>query len=263
MTDSFWQSTLIWLREFWHFLPVLLPRWLGAWLFCLLFLVFVFRALQPRLRSHIHRFDEQMNIFARRLRYKLLQADAVLEPNTAPAERVLLTWFFRFWTNFASAPSLSVIAIFFAVWVFHEKMQTTFQYFFDPTSDFFRNPWLLPALCYFGSMALSYVTKRVFRRPRPERKHGAFGHRLRDGSFPSGHSLTAFCFWMMCVAALALSGASIVNILLFAVVAVTIVLLTGLSRIYMAVHWPSDVAGGYVIGAVWTIVCFFALRGVL
>jgi undecaprenyl-diphosphatase len=112
-------------------------------------------------------------------------------------------------------------------------------------------------------MGLSYILKRVFKRVRPLRKEGSFGHALRDGSFPSGHSLTAFAFWMMCVFALALIGASIASTLLFAVVAIAIVFLTGLSRIYMAVHWPSDVAGGFVIGAVWTVVCFFALRGAL
>jgi membrane-associated phospholipid phosphatase len=235
---------------------------------CLLFLIYTFRALKPRLRSRIARLDETLQLFARRLRYRLQQADAVLEPDKPPSERVLVTWFFRFWTNFASAPSLSVISIGLAIWMFHQKMQqVTYGNFgqigqiaggFSALSeDVLKSTslWLLPALCYFGSMGLSYVLKRAFRRARPLREKGAFGHRLKDGSFPSGHSLTAFCFWMMC--------ALVVSTPLFALVAIAVVLLTGLSRIYMAVHWPSDVVGGYVIGAVWTAFCFLALRSVL
>lgn len=263
-TDSIWQSAALWLHAFWQFLPELLPRWFGAWATTLLFLIYTFGQLRPLIRDQVKHFDETMGAFARRLRYKLEQVDAALEPQTQPGERVLLTWFFRFWTNFASAPSLSVIAIGLAIWMFHHG---AIEYRVMPPNVPQRfhgsSQWLLPALCYFGSMGLSYVLKRIFRRPRPERKEGAFGHRLRDGSFPSGHSLTAFCFWMMCVVSMMLSGAALWSTLLFGLLAIAIVLLTGLSRIYMAVHWPTDVAGGYVIGAVWTVVCFFALRGLV
>jgi membrane-associated phospholipid phosphatase len=253
-TITIWRSVALWFGEFLHFLPQIFPRFAAAWFLCLLFLIYAFRTLKPRLQSRIVRFDETLQLFARRLRYRLQQADAALEPNKPPTERVLLTWFFRFWTNFASAPSLSVISIGMAIWMFH-RARISFILSSFITPFYFTEKWLLPVLCYFGSMGLSYVLKRVFRRVRPVREKGAFGHRLKDGSFPSGHSLTAFCFWIMC--------ALVVSTPLFALVAIAIVLLTGLSRIYMAVHWPSDVVGGYVIGAVWTAFCFVALRGVL
>lgn len=255
------QSALLWLREFFFAIPVLLPRFFVSWLVCLLVLLFSFRALKPRLRSGVLKFDEAMNKFARRLRYRLQQADAVLEPDTQPEERVLLTWFFRFWTNFASAPSLSVISIALAIWMYHRFFIELPDIVYPTHYLHATQQWLLPALCYFGSMGLSYVLKRVFKRLRPVRHKGAFGHALQDGSFPSGHSLTALAFWMMCILAF-MQAASPLSTLLFAAVAVSVVLLTGLSRIYMAVHWPSDVAGGYVIGAVWTLFCFLALRGV-
>jgi membrane-associated phospholipid phosphatase len=58
---------------------------------------------------------------------------------------------------------------------------------------------------------------------------------------------------------LGLSGAAWPLVLLFGILAVTVVALTGLSRIYLGVHFPSDVIGGYIIGAVWCVMCFAAL----
>ena len=250
-----------WLYAFFPFFLRVLPFWFGAWLVTLLVLLFSFKALMPRLRSRVLKFDEAMNQWARRLRYKLRRADAALEPNTPPSERVLLTWFFRFWTNFASAPSLSVIAFAVPLWFYHRSWNGPMQYldslgYFNATRF-----WLLPAFCYFGSMGLSYIFKRVFKRLRPVRHKGAFGHGLRDGSFPSGHSLTAFCFWLAMIASVSHQSQSLAATLACAVIAVSIVALTGLSRIYMAVHWPSDVAGGYVIGAIWTTIFLFACIG--
>jgi len=257
--NSFFGLITDWLREFFPFLAGIFPVWFGSWVVCLLILLFSFRALKPRLRSRVLKFDEVMNAWARRLRYKLQQADAVLEPNTPLPERVLLTWFFRFWTNFASAPSLSVLAFAIPLWFFvvgvADKGPNPPEIFASQTY------WLLPAFCYYGSMGLSYVLKRVFKRLRPVRDKGAFGHSLRDGSFPSGHSLTAFCFWIAMIVSVWHQTLSLAYTIPFAVVAISIILLTGLSRIYMAVHWPSDVAGGFVIGTVWAVIFFIACSG--
>ena len=95
------------------------------------------------------------------------------------------------------------------------------------------------------------------------RAEGSFGHKMSDASFPSGHSLTSFCFWTGCVMAAALLGLGASQYALLAVATTLTILFTGLSRIYMGVHFPSDVVGGYVIGIVWCIVCYFALVPVL
>jgi membrane-associated phospholipid phosphatase len=252
-----------WLYEFWPFFGATLPRWLGAWLATAFVLIFAFRALKPRLRTRALAFDSLMNRWARSLRYKLQQADAALEPNTPPSERVFLTWFFRFWTNFASAPSLSFFAFAIPIWFFHRCLKTNPIDYLDwqmRTRACFEmeRVWLIPLFCYFGSMGLSYILKRVFKRVRPVRDKGAFGHSLRDASFPSGHSLTAFCFWMPMIGAVFLQTHHPGVIVAFAIIAILIVALTGLSRIYMAVHWPSDVAGGFIIGAVWLTIFFLA-----
>jgi membrane-associated phospholipid phosphatase len=243
-------SSLIgaWLREFLPFVIEFFPRWFGIWLVCLVVLVFGFKAIRSNARSLVGRVDTVFSQWARRMRYK----NAMSDPEGT--ERVGLTWFFRFWTNFASAPCLGFLAFAIPIWAYINYISRTPDLSL-PLQEL-RNtlPWLLPTFCYYGSMGLSYVLKRVFRRARPLREKGAFGHRLKDGSFPSGHSLTAFSFWVPFIVTVSLLTHSLSLTSGFAVIALSIVGLTGLSRIYMAVHWPSDVLGGYIIGAVWTAI---------
>jgi len=178
-----------------------LPLWLGAYLFSLLVLVFTFQWLKPRLKPGLVRLDDKVRARALRWRYR--------DPVQAKRERVALTWFFRFWTNFASAPALSCFAILLPM-VAIAKMATQVQpgmiisgvpefAFFRVGANTYIAPTLyfLPGLSYFGAMLLSFAKKRVFKRVRPPRPAGAFGHKMKDGSFPSGHSLTAICFWVM------------------------------------------------------------------
>lgn len=235
-----------WVAAFGKEIPVLFWRWLAGWAWSYILLVVTISLFRRPLSNFIGHFDGKVRRLAHRWRYK--------GPHTATEElieRVMLSWFFRFWTNFASAPSL----IFFSFAV------PIVIYMNAPESPaLFRGTgiWLMPGLCYAGGMLLSFWLKRVFKRVRPERIEGAFGHKLRDHSFPSGHSLTSFCFWIMCIAALAVNNSGL-GLWLFGIAAVSVVLLTGLSRIYLAVHWPSDVAGGYCIGTLWTFVCYVVL----
>ena len=185
-------------------------------------------------------------------------------------ERVPLTWFFRFWTNFASAPALCTFSLGAPLLVYMGSRKLLGKV---PSWLLRGNapglawqsalPWLIPGLCYAGSMLMSWVLKRVFKRLRPQRKAGAFGHKLQDGSFPSGHSLTSFCFWVGAVWTLAFIGAPAFVTLPFALWATAVIALTGLSRIYMGVHFPSDVLGGFTIGLVWCATCLTVLPRVL
>jgi len=224
--------------------PELWPRFALAWLAALVGLVIVVSLLKKLIRPQVLRGDARIRAWAKRVRYQ----DAVAAGDDA-IERHRRTWFFRFWTNFASAPTLSVFSLATAIWATGNVAEPRLFY--------------LPGLAYGGSMLLSWVSKRVFKRARPERAPGAFGHKLADGSFPSGHSLTSFCFWFMLAAAAITAGlpGAVVSTLILAAFAV--VTLTGLSRIYLGVHFPSDVLGGYGIGAAWCALCYFALHPLL
>ncbi len=186
-------------------------------------------------------------------------------------ERVPLTWFFRFWTNLASAPALCTFSLGAPLIIYAlsrnllGKVPAWLVQGHSAPELAWRDalPWLMPGLCYSGAMLMSWVLKRVFKRLRPQRKAGAFGHKLQDGSFPSGHSLTSFCFWVGAVWTMAFIGAPALFTLPFALWATAVVLLTGLSRIYLGVHFPSDVLGGYTIGLAWCVTCLTVLPRVL
>ncbi len=229
-------------RQFIALIPSVGPRFLLAWIVTLTVLMVIFQVMKPKVRGHLMQLDTHVRDWARVLRYR-----DHADPTT---DRVLRTWFFRFWTNFASAPSLIVLSIGLATWAVanHPAHETLFFF---------------PGFCYMGSSFLSYFSKRVFKRPRPQRAEGSFGHKMKDASFPSGHSLTSFCFWTGCVLIAALLGIGVLPYTALVVGAILTIFFTGLSRIYMGVHFPSDVVGGYVIGIVWCAVCYFALVPVL
>lgn len=244
-------------------LPSLLALFALAWIFSVALLVLGFRGVKNRVRNHVTRVDNAIRVWAARLRYR---EESHLSEHAVENERIVLSWFFRFWTNFASAPSLSFFSLVMPFWFYERALHSgAVSHSTTPFAPVaFSSFLLLPGLCYAGSMLMSYVLKRVFKRVRPPRKGFAFGHKLKDPSFPSGHSLTAFCFWASCAVTIACwSGWESVAVVLFSLMAFAIIALTGLSRVYLGVHFPSDVLGGYFIGFVWCLACFIALSPVL
>jgi membrane-associated phospholipid phosphatase len=230
--------------QFMAALPALFPRFALAWALSFALVIVTVFFLKSQIRPQVLRADARIRAWARTLRY-----EDVIATGPRAAERHARTYFFRFWTNFASAPSLICQSLALAIWATGNAAQPRLFY--------------LPGLSYAGSMLLSFVSKRVFKRVRPVREEGAFGHKLKDGSFPSGHSLTCFSFWIMLVVSALLVHTVPLWTGLLVAAALFIVALTGLSRIYLGVHFPSDVIGGYSIGLLWCVVCYFALSPVL
>jgi undecaprenyl-diphosphatase len=68
---------------------------------------------------------------------------------------------------------------------------------------------------------------------------------------------------MMLAATAAIVGISLSWIGVLVAAAILIVTLTGLSRVYLGVHFPTDVLGGYSMGLIWCVVCYFVLRPAL
>lgn len=89
--------------------------------------------------------------------------------------------------------------------------------------------------------------KNVFDRARPD----PLGHEVavHNLAFPSGHSANAMAGWL----AIALLAAGPRLRTPAIVLALAIAFVTGLCRLLLQVHWPTDVAGGWAFGAAWTL----------
>ena len=108
---------------------------------------------------------------------------------------------------------------------------------------------ILMAVTIGGAAILMWGLKILFHRTRPE---PYFGIPVpTDYSFPSGHSLVAFCFYGVLAAMVSAELARRWKRVLVWIAAATMAFSIGLSRIYLGVHYPSDVLGGYLAGAVW------------
>ena len=104
-------------------------------------------------------------------------------------------------------------------------------------------------LTIVGAEVLDMVLKLSFRRARPAPYFNIIP--LDSYSFPSGHALVSFCFyaWIAGLIAMRLPRKSLRAVVWL--VAGAIVGLIGFSRIYLGVHYPSDVIAGYVAALSW------------
>jgi undecaprenyl-diphosphatase len=118
-----------------------------------------------------------------------------------------------------------------------------------------RGAALLVVAAVGGGMLLSSLLKLGFERPRPDLvPHGA---RVYTASFPSGHAMLSAATYLTLGALLARvhEGRRIKLFLLG--VAIVLAVLIGASRVYLGVHWPSDVLAGWCGGAAWASLCWF------
>lgn len=102
----------------------------------------------------------------------------------------------------------------------------------------------------YGGAVISYtVMKRLVDRPRPPAQD-ALMH-VTGAAFPSGHATQAVAAW----GGLALVLVAVVPRHRSPVLAgaAAIVLLVGASRVYLGVHWPTDVLAGYAVGGTWLL----------
>ncbi|MGG3470695.1 phosphatase PAP2 family protein [Neobacillus pocheonensis] len=153
-----------------------------------------------------------------------------------------LTSMMKTFTFIGSAPFviiLSILLMFFLFKVLHHGIEL-----------------ILFVTAILGSACLNGLLKNIFQRVRPDL------HRLIDisgYSFPSGHAMNAFTVYGIITFLLwrhipTKWGRSI--LILFSIV---MILSIGISRIYLGVHYPSDIIGGYFASGFWlaTLIWFF------
>jgi undecaprenyl-diphosphatase len=107
-----------------------------------------------------------------------------------------------------------------------------------------------------GAVALNTLLKVLFGRARP-----MLWERVVDVgqySFPSGHAMIS----MVIFGTIGYLLSSKFPLWRIGIISLTILLVTGigLSRLYLGVHWPTDIVAGYAAGLVWLITCIFSLQ---
>lgn len=104
----------------------------------------------------------------------------------------------------------------------------------------------------------STLLKSVFERPRPD----LVSHlvTVNTTSFPSGHAMNSAVVYLTLGALLARTRTERITRVYILSVAVVLTLMIGFSRVYLGVHWASDVIAGWVVGASWALLCSTLMR---
>lgn len=110
---------------------------------------------------------------------------------------------------------------------------------------------LFVALSVTGGAALSFLLKSGFDRPRPDLV--AQHTEVFTSSFPSGHAMSSAVAYLTLGALLARSESNLRVKAFLLGAAAFLTLLVGTTRVYLGVHWPTDVLAGWAAGAAWAL----------
>jgi undecaprenyl-diphosphatase len=118
------------------------------------------------------------------------------------------------------------------------------------------------ALLVAGSIVLgtilSTILKLAFDRPRPDLvPHGMDVYTL---SFPSSHAMMSALVYLTLGALLARTQKSVRVRIYLLVCAILLTFLIGVSRLYLGVHWPTDVLAGWAVGSCWALLSWLLAR---
>lgn len=116
--------------------------------------------------------------------------------------------------------------------------------------------WLM-LLAVAGGIGLNNLLKLAFARRRPDVVTPAA--RVFTTSFPSGHATLSAIAYLTIAALLARAFPSTSLSLYFIGLGLLLTVLVGFSRIYLGVHYPTDVLAGWCIGAAWAIFCWLLM----
>jgi undecaprenyl-diphosphatase len=113
---------------------------------------------------------------------------------------------------------------------------------------------LVVLVASIGGELANNVLKSIFMRPRPD-----IVPHLREvlsPSFPSGHAMQSAIIYLTLGAMLMRIAERRLTKVYCLAIAVLLTLLVGISRVFLGVHYPSDVIGGWIVGFVWASLCW-------
>lgn len=115
---------------------------------------------------------------------------------------------------------------------------------------------LLLAFGMLGGLLIELFIKAIIQRERPESMLIA----ETGYSFPSAHAMMALVFFAILMYTVKDDLKNAFLRYLFIAVSICIVLLVAFSRLYLGVHWLSDVIGGLIIGAIWLLLLILIFK---
>lgn len=113
---------------------------------------------------------------------------------------------------------------------------------------------LLVILSAATGTALNNLLKLIFDRPRPDLV--AHAVEVQTTSFPSGHAMLSAIVYLTLGLLLARTQQSRAAQIYIVATAAVMTMLIGISRVYLGVHWPSDVLAGWIAGLAWALICW-------
>jgi undecaprenyl-diphosphatase len=172
--------------------------------------------------------------------------DEVLEGESRAFDTTVLLWIHSTFPGWLDGP-MSIVTALGYYWFVLPLLGVVLFFFY-------RRGWRLSAILLVvstaGSVVLTTVLKSVFERTRPELFDS--GYQASFYSFPSGHATVAVGFYGMLTLILAYRLRGKARWAL-AIAGVIVVLLIGFSRLYLGVHYPTDVLAGYLSALLWLV----------
>jgi len=178
-------------------------------------------------------------------------ADEVVEGESRAFDRAVLLWIHTTFPDWLEG-TMHIVTALGDYWVVLPLLAAVIALFY-------RKGWRLSATLLLvstaGSVVLTTVLKALFRRARPELFDA--GYQASFYFFPSGHATVAVGLYGMLTLVLAyrMRGRARWAV---AVSGIIVVLLIGFSRLYLGVHYPTDIVAGYLAALLW-LVCVGAV----
>ncbi|MFF2498054.1 phosphatase PAP2 family protein [Peribacillus sp. NPDC058075] len=166
--------------------------------------------------------------------HEFLNFDGIVISFIQGWESPILTTLMKFFTFIGSASSVIILSIFVLLFLYRVLKH--------------RLELVLFSAVIIGSPLLNLILKLFFHRTRPDL------HRLIEiggYSFPSGHAMNAFTLYGILTFLLWRHIRTKWGRILLILLSTMMILSIGISRIYLGVHYPSDIIGGYLASGCW------------
>lgn len=108
-----------------------------------------------------------------------------------------------------------------------------------------------------GSFLVMSTLKLFFSRPRPD---NPVYEAARGFSYPSGHAMSAITFFGLLIYLVWHHVKNLLMRWLLIILCIVFILLVGFSRIYLRVHYTSDVLAGFAMGVIWLVISLWVIR---